>query len=67
MALKKWNSNFCLEHCDQENRTTCSDVLLLLEISTETTQKVLFHLHVLSNWIFWNFFVNGKQPLSKGY
>ena len=29
MALKKWNTNFCLEYSVRKNRTTCSDVLLL--------------------------------------
>ena len=32
MALKKWNSNFRLEYSIRKNRTTFSDVPLLLEI-----------------------------------
>ena len=32
MALKKWNTNFCLEYSIRKNRTTFSDVPLLLEI-----------------------------------
>ena len=32
MAFKKWNTNFCLEHSDRENRTTFSDVPLLPKI-----------------------------------
>ena len=31
MALKKWNTNFRLEHPDRKNRTTFSDVSLLSE------------------------------------
>ena len=58
-ATKAWNwyqrwlsrkagTNFRLEHSVQENT------------STVTTAKVVFLL--LSNRIFWNGFVNGKQP-----
>ena len=58
-ATKAWNwyqrwlsrkarTNFRLEHSVQEN------------FSTVTTAKVVFLL--LSNRIFWNGFVNGKQP-----
>ena len=32
MALKKWNTNFRLEHSDRKNRTTFSEVPLLPEI-----------------------------------
>ena len=32
MALKKWNTNFPLEYSIRKNRTTFSDVPLLLEI-----------------------------------
>ena len=36
MALKKWNTNFHLEHFVQKDRTTFSDVRLLLKQSTLT-------------------------------
>ena len=52
IALKKWNTNFRLEHSERKNRTTYSEILRLPEIS---------------NWIFRNqnsLFVNGKQPTS---
>ena len=62
MGLKKWNTNFSSEYSVRKNRTTFSDFLLLPEISDGTTQKVVFHL--LSNRIFRNILVNGKQPVS---
>ena len=37
MALKKWNTNFRLEHPDRKNRTSFSDVSLLSE--TDFPQK----------------------------
>ena len=37
MALKKWNTNFPLEHADRKNRTTFSEVSLLSE--TDFPQK----------------------------
>ena len=62
MTLKKWNTNFRLEHSVLKNRTTFSDVPLLSEIShrNDPTQKVVFHL---TNRIFRKLFVNGKQLL----
>ena len=32
MALKKWNTNFCLQHSVRKNRTTFSDVPLPPEV-----------------------------------
>ena len=60
IALRKWNMNFRLEHSIQKNRTTFSDVPLLPEFSTGMNQKVVFHL--LSDWIFQEICVSGKQP-----
>ena len=62
MTLKKWNTNFRLEHFVRKNRTTFSDVPLLSEICqwNDPTQKVVFHL---TNRIFRKLFVNGKQLL----
>ena len=33
IALKKWNTNFRLEHSERKNRTTYSEILRLPEIS----------------------------------
>ena len=52
MALKKWIVNTVPE----KQRFRCSR-----KFSAGTTQKVV--LHLLSNHIFRNLFVNGKQPL----
>ena len=38
MTLKKWNTNFRLEHSVRKNRTTFSDVPLLSEICHQTTR-----------------------------
>ena len=65
IALKKWNTNFRLEHSERKNRITYSEILRLPEISNWMKRKIVFHL--LSNWIFRNqnsLFVNGKQPTS---
>ena len=35
MALEEWNTNFSLEYSIRKNRTTLSDVLLLLKIFRE--------------------------------
>ena len=61
MALTKWDAKFRLEYSVQKNRTTFSDVPLLPEIFSGTTQKVVRHL--LSKRIFWKILVNGKQPV----
>ena len=45
----------------RKNRTTFSDVPLLPEIFSGTTQKVVRHL--LSKRIFWKILVNGKQTV----
>ena len=45
----------------RKNRTTFSDVPLLPEIFSGTTQKVVCQL--LSKRIFWKILVNGKQPV----
>ena len=42
ITLKKWKTNFRLEHSDQESRTTFSDVPLRLEIFYEETRKGVF-------------------------
>ena len=43
----------------EKNRTTFSDVPFFLKFSTGTTKKVMFHS--LSDRIFCDLFVNGKQ------
>ena len=54
---------FPLEYSIRKNRTTrCS--FAPGNFSVGKTQKVLFHLHVLSNRISRKIFVNGKQPLT---
>ena len=62
MTLKKWNTNFRLDHSVRKNRATFSDVPLLSEIChwNDPTQKVVFHL---TSRIFRKLFVNGKQLL----
>ena len=61
MALTKWDAKFRLEYSVRKNRTTFSDVPLLPEIFSGTTQKVVCQL--LSKRIFWKILVNGKQPV----
>ena len=61
MALTKWDAKFRLEYSVRKNRTTFSDVPLLPEIFSGTTQKVVRHL--LSKRIFWKILVNGKQTV----
>ena len=61
MALKKLNTNFCLEHSVRENRTIFSDVPLLPENFRWNGPKKWF-VPLFSDLTFRNFFVNGKQP-----
>lgn len=58
VTLKKWTTNFRLEHSLRKNRTALSDVRLLPEIIPGTTQIVVFHL--LFNQIFRKLFVKGN-------
>ena len=55
-ALKKREHEFPFGISERENRTNFSDVSLLRKFSTETTEKVVFHL--LSNRILRKLFVN---------
>ena len=58
----KWNTNFRLEHCDRENRTTFPDVPLLSEILSWKDPKSRVPLPFQPR--FRELFVNGKQPLT---
>ena len=60
-GFDEWDAKFRLEYSVRKNRTTFSDVSLLPEIFSGTTQKVVRHL--LSKRIFWKILVNGKQPV----
>ena len=61
MALKKWNTNFCLEYSFGKNKTTFSDVPLLPDIFRweDLKGRVPFTFEP----DFPEIFVNGKQPL----
>ena len=59
MALKKWKTNFRLEHSIRKNRLPFQMFCCFPKFSAGTTQKVVFHL--LSRQIFRKLWVNGKQ------
>ena len=61
MGLKKWNTDFLLEHYDRKNWTTLTFRTLcsFQEFFTDTTPQVVF-LN-FSYWCLGNIFVNGKQ------
>ena len=58
--LKKWNTNFRLQHSLRKNRNTFQKFHCSCKFSAGSTQTVAFQL--LSNRIFRKLFVNGKQP-----
>ena len=58
--LKKWKTNFRLQHSFRKNRTTFQMFYCSCKFSAGSTQTVAFQL--LSNRIFRKLFVNGKQP-----
>ena len=65
MALKKWNTRFpfgIFHPAKQDYLFRCS--FAPGNFSVGKTQKVLFHLLVLSNRISRKIFVYGKQPLT---
>ena len=43
-ALKKWNTNFCLEYSIRKNRLPFQMFRCSLKFSAEMTQEVVFHL-----------------------
>ena len=59
MALKKWNTNFRLEHSVQKNRSNLSMFRCSRKFSAGTTKQTMFHL--LSNQIFRKRFVNSNN------
>ena len=61
MALKKWNTNSCLEYSIGKNKTTFSDVPLLPEIFCREDLKGRVPFTFQPD--FPEIFVNGKEPL----
>ena len=60
MAFNKWNTNFCLEYSVRKKTGLPFQMFRSSrKFSTGTTKKVTFHS--LSNRIFCDLFVNGKQ------
>ena len=64
MALKKWNTDFCWDIQSGKSGLSFQMYRCSWRFSAGTTKKVMFSL--LSNRIFRNLFVNGKQPSFRG-
>ena len=62
LTLKKWNTNFRLEYSARKNKTTFSDVSLLLQIFRWNDPKSRVPFTFQPD--FRTILVNGKQPIS---
>ena len=64
MAWKKWNTNFCWDILSGKSGLSFQMYRCSWKFSAGTTKKVMFCF--LSNRIFRNLFVNGKQSSFRG-
>ena len=65
-GFEEMEHEFLLGYSIRKIRTIFSDVLLLLEIFRWNDEKLKVMFRLLSNRIFRNLFVNGKQPSFRG-